>query len=569
MHLQEASFVVVDTETTGGRASTDRLIEIAAVRVENGAIADCFQQLINPQCTIPRRITWLTGISTAMVYDQPSAEEVLPGFLAFLKSDVFVAHNLIFDLRFVNGEQARIGKAALDNETLCTLRLARRLLPGLRSRGLGSLADFYGIRMERRHRALDDAQATAEILIRFLDQMNLEFGIDKLSDVLSFQYRRYADVRETSRHVLHVRRNVLARLPERPGVYFMKDQKGKTIYIGKARNLSTRVRSYFISIEGHPPRIRRMVKSVREIEWEVTDSELEAMLLESRLIKEHRPSYNRAQKQYVNRPFIRIDTSHDFPRVAVSAFLHDDGCEYYGPMSSRHEAAFVVDVIDHFFRLRECDDATFAARRKCVYASMGRCVGPCEDEDADYGAELARVQAFLSGRDQRVMEWIESAMRKSASALDFEQAGIYRDWLRTLDRLLGKQRVVARRVLNHNAVIIHRPDSGGAARLLVVCRGRHVETLHVEDLSSDVEMAALEECLMRRFPGSEAVSSYREKEIDEIHLLSQWLFVHRDQIRQVHWHETKSVDAMVRHIRLALESIGRPSTAAVPTKAVA
>jgi DNA polymerase-3 subunit epsilon len=551
MLINDASFVVVDTETTGGRATSDRLIEIAAVRVKRGAIVDRFRELINPECTIPRRISWLTGITTAMVFDKRLAADIMPGFFEFLKGDTFVAHNALFDLRIVNEEQRRLSRPPLRNETLCTLRLARRLLPGLRSKGLSSLVDFYGIKMQRRHRALDDAEATAEILIRFLDQLSLEFGAETVDDALTFQYRRYGDLKQMSKHLVYVRENVLRRLPRQPGVYFMKDGKGKTIYIGKAQNLSSRVRSYFTSVEGHPARIRRMVKSVRDIEWQVTDSELEALFLESRLIKEHQPAYNRAQMQYVNRPFIRIETSHAFPRVSTSAFLHDDGSEYYGPMAGRNEAAFIVEVIDRFFKLRKCDDTTFSRRQRCVFASMGRCSAPCEtvDEDAAYAKELDRVKAFLSGVDSSVTERIEAEMKKSAAELDFEQAGTYRDWLRTLTRMLEKREGIASRVLEHNVVIIHRPDHAPTARLLVVARGRHAETIHVGTPPADAELTTLEKCIAERFQkSSQPTESYREKEIDEIYLLSHWLFVHRNDVRQVRWADAPTVAGMVQRI---------------------
>ncbi len=557
MLIHDASFVVVDTETTGGRSSTDRLIEVAAVRVKNGQIVDRFRQLINPECTVPRRISRLTGITTAMVFDEPLASEVLPKFVEFLKSGVFVAHNLSFDLRFVNEEQRRLRRSPIPNDTLCTLRLARRLLPGLRSKGLSSLVDFYGIKMHRRHRALDDAEATATILIRFLDQLNLEYGIEALDDVLTFQHRRYAEILHLSKHLVHVKENILSRLPQQPGVYFMQDGTGATIYIGKAQNLRNRVRSYFTSIEGHPARIRRMVKAVRNVEWKTTDSDLEALLLESRLIKEHQPTHNRSQMQYVNRPFIRIGTSHAYPRVSTSAFLHDDGSEYYGPMTSRREAAFVVEVIDRFFKLRQCDDETFSRGQRCMYASIGRCSAPCEAEegDATYSTEIDRVRAFLSGSDESVTERIDSAMRDAAAELDFEQAGTYRDWLRALEHMIEKRRGVASRVLGHNVVIIHLTREDERARLLFVCRGRHIETIQVGVPPAQSELAAVENCIARRYGTKDAsVESYREKEIDEAYLLSHWLFVHRNEVRQVRWDDCSSVPDMMQRINSELNS---------------
>src|SRR5690554_4021882 len=166
--LEDVPFVIVDTETTGTQAEDDRLLEVAAVRVQGGEIQDTFSQLINPGRTVPRRITQLTGITTGMVFDQPPAAEVLPRLLAFLGDGVFTAHNVSFDRRFLNAELERLSLPTIKNQQLCTLRLARRLLPGLESKGLTALAQFYGIRNEARHRAHGDALATAEVLLHLL-----------------------------------------------------------------------------------------------------------------------------------------------------------------------------------------------------------------------------------------------------------------------------------------------------------------------------------------------------------------------------------------------------------------
>ncbi len=553
MLLNDVSFVVVDTETTGGRASSDRVIEIGAVSVKGGRIVERFQQLINPECAVPGRITRLTGISSAMVFDQPAACDVLPDFFDFLGDGVFVAHNLSFDMRFLNAECRRVDRAEIANDALCTLRLARRLLPGLRSKGLASLTDFYGVRNRSHHRALADAEATAKVLLRFLDQVELEYGLERLTELLAFQYRRYSDLKQVSTHVTRIREEILSDLPRSPGVYFMKDGRGRTIYVGKARNLQNRVRSYFTSVEGHPPRIRKMVGMVRDVDWEVTASELDALMLESRLIKEMKPAFNRAQRRYVNRPFIRIDTNHAVPRVSVSAFVHDDGSEYYGPMAGRGEAYFIVELIDRFFKLRECDDATLAKGRRCVYASMERCTAPCEGRSADYAVELERVRAFLLGQDTSVVQRIDAAMRQAAGEMDYEQAGTYRDWMRRLDRMFAKRAAVASRVLEHNAVVIHTPDAR-PARLLVISRGRHVETVvgrHGLD--------GLEPLLERHFvDGTDAPEVYREREVDEVHLLSHWLYVHRGEVRQIRWKEGESIAALLDRVQARLEEAPSP-----------
>ena len=372
MLLSDATFVVTDTETTGGSAASDRLIEIGAVKLRHGEVVERFSSLINPMRSIPARITHLTGISTAMVFDQPAVESVLPRFQEFLGESIFVAHNLGFDWRFIDAELGRADLPGLNNERLCTLRLARRVLRGLRSKGLSSLSDYYGIRIDRRHRALDDAEATAIILTKLLSSIEFEHGITCVNDLLAFQRQTYGAYLDDAKHVRRIREEVLPVVPPRAGVYFMRNRSGKVIYVGKAKNLRSRVRTYFTAVEAHPARTRKLVKEVRDVTWRETGSELAALLEESRLIKEHQPRHNRALKRYGRRPFIRLDCSAKYPTVSFVSQLVDDGAEYFGPVRGGRNAAFIVDLIDTVFKLRECDDGTFARRSACMYAEMNR-----------------------------------------------------------------------------------------------------------------------------------------------------------------------------------------------------
>ncbi|WP_243664885.1 exonuclease domain-containing protein [Rhodothermus marinus] len=214
MQLDAVSFVVVDTETTGS-GPADRIIELAAVRVQGGRIVDRFATLINPGRSVPPFITRLTGITTAMLVGRPSADEVLPDFLDFLGDGVLVAHNLAFDRKMLEAELQRIGLPWPGNPTLCTLRLARRLLPGLPAKGLDGLIRFYQIPVENRHRALGDAEATAHVLLRLLEEARRQYGIDTLEALLTFQQQRYPQYKNAS-PLVRLRETLLPRLPEAP-----------------------------------------------------------------------------------------------------------------------------------------------------------------------------------------------------------------------------------------------------------------------------------------------------------------------------------------------------------------
>ena len=155
----------------------------------------------------------------------------------------------------------------------------------------------------------------------------------------------------------------------------MHDAQGEVIYIGKAKSLRSRVRSYFTAIESHASHTRKLVQTVRQLTWRETGSELGALLLESRLIKTQKPRFNRAQRRYRSRPFVRLEITDRFPRISAQTYLKDDGAEYFGPLGGRRQAEMVVELINRLFLLRECDDATFAARTPlslCGHGEMPR-----------------------------------------------------------------------------------------------------------------------------------------------------------------------------------------------------
>lgn len=568
MSLTERPFIVVDTETTGLRAAADRVIEIGAVRLVSGKIEAEFNRLINPGCSIPHRITRINGISTGMVYDQPAIDEVMPAFLDFLGKDVMVAHNLSFDLGFLNAELGRLERPPLTNETICTLRLARRLLRGLRSKGLSALADFYGIKIENRHRALGDARATALVLQHFLTQIEYEHGPQALPDLLRFQYRTYAPARNQNKHLIRIRNEVLPQVPVSPGVYFMKDRKGQVIYVGKAKSLKSRVRSYFTSIEAHPKRTRNLVDNIADVEWRELGSELEALLEESRLIKELKPRFNRALRFYRHRPFIRLSMDEPYPRVSLQSYLVDDGASYFGPMGTRRQGELVIDLINRFFLLRECDDTTFKRNTSCLYSEMDRCKAPCDQGLSPdwYADEVERVKRFLMGEDgERILAQIQDAMTEASREMDYEQAALYRDLKELVERLLGRQRCIAAPVMEHNAVVIDRTLNDDQQRFLVIRYGRLVDTLVFDPVMGDAARDRLAQGLALHFSDEEArPDRYFKAEIEDIRLLIQWLYLNQESITIIEWQPDLDPTAFAAHVYASLDEEVRASEPAKP-----
>ncbi len=555
MHVSDASFVVTDTETTGTTAEKHRIIEIGAVKVEDGAIVDRFQQLVNPQRSIPGRITKLTGITTGMVFEAPTIDEVLPDYLDFLGDGILAAHNLSFDKGFLNAELSRMGRDAVSNETLCTVRLARRLLPGLDSKGLSRLVQFYDIDVDGRHRALGDAEATGIVLRRLLSQLAFEHEIESVEGLLAFQYRQYQKVRSVPSNIETIRDETLPEVPAEPGVYALKNSSGTPLYVGKAKRLSDRLRSHFTAVESKRGRKRTMLKKVRTVDWETTGTELEAILRESRLIKAEKPRYNRAQRRYYSRPFIRLDTTHEYPTISWTRTLAGDGAEYYGPVRNVEQAEMVVDVAGRFFRLRECDDERLHLGQRCLYADMDRCTAPCENGDAEaHAEEVERVRAFLTGQDRSVLDRLRERMRQAAEDRDFEKAAEFRDTIEPLERILEKQAVMAAPVRRHNAALVHRANGReGQANVLFVRFGRFVEAVSCRvPPTSEQRTRLADRCRAHFDPDDDPPSGFSKRVTHEIRLLSHWTYAHRDELAVVRWRPGRDADEIVNLVDAAM-----------------
>jgi len=529
--------VITDTETTGIHALRNRIIEIAALRVKQGEPRKMFSHLIDPGLSIPHRITRITGITSAMVFGQPTAEEIMPQFRDFLEDAIFVAHNIRFDVSFINAEFQRMGLEEMDNTGLCTLRLARRLLPGLRSKSLGNLAKFFRIPPDGRHRASRDVEITTEVLERLCKIAIDDHGVTAIEELIEMQARTYAKVNPFSRHVVTIKRDILPELPDAPGVYFMKDGREKVLYVGKAKNLSQRVSSYFSAIEAHPPRIRQLISRVRNVTWSTTETELHALIDESREIKVLDPPLNRAQKKYISRPYLALSTVEEFPRLTVQVIVRDDGSEYFGPLRSRGQARTIVEIVERYFIIRNCSATEFAGGRRCVRADIGRCGAPCDGSQSspDYLKVIDRVRSFLTGEVEEVIEQIEAEMTNSSQKQAFEEAAQLRDWIQLLDDRLVKTGSIASPVLGPDHVHFLRGLNSGAGSLVMVSRGRIVliEAIwHVQKIADQICTALSQDA------GSEMAMD--QIQTDARRILDHWLYINRSSIESVERREDEA-----------------------------
>ena len=278
-------FAIVDIETTGGSAANSGITEIAILQHDGEKITGQWSSLLNPQQFIPSHITALTGITNSMVAHAPVLSEVAAEIHRLLSDRIFVAHNVNFDYSFLH-HAMQLNGYNLSPKKLCTVRYARKVVPGLPRYGLGSLCRYFDISNNSRHRAMGDALATAQL---FSILLGLDNGREALQKMI---HGKNADMYLPQQ----LNRQQVEQLPILPGVYYFKNGSGKILYVGKARNLQKRVKQHFSNnnING---RKQEMLRMIAAIDYEVCATEMHAVILEELAIKKHWPAFNRSQKQ--------------------------------------------------------------------------------------------------------------------------------------------------------------------------------------------------------------------------------------------------------------------------------
>jgi len=468
-----------------------------------------------------------------MVHGRPGAADVMPEYASFLGDAIIVAHNLSFDRGFINAERMRIGLEPMTNPGLCTVRLARRLLPGLRSKSLASLARFFQIPDYGRHRALRDVEITVAVLKRLMFIAAEKHQVTELDELLEMQSRTYARINPYAKHIVYLRGEVLPEVPDKPGVYRMLDGRKRVLYVGKARVLSKRVRSYFNAIEAHPPRIRQLISKVRDISWTETPTELEALLLESKQIRDFDPSFNRAQKRTTARPYIRIGKDSLFPRITSHVFPRNDGALYFGPFRSRGQARSIVGVIERFFKIATCDEREFARGRRCMRADIGRCYAPCEElvTREAYSEEIDRITAFLGGDVAEIQSLLEEHMESAAESLAFEDAAELRDLHELIEGLVERNGRIAPEIYADDAVVVQINSVTTGYTIIAIRSGRFHSSYQLEKSSEKKAVKSVRTFLQGVYQSEDSPLDPRS-ESDQIRVLMHWLYAHRDELKR-------------------------------------
>ena len=432
--LDEVTFCVVDLETTGGSPRDCKITEVGAVKYRGGERLGSFQALVDPEVPIPPFIAHLTGISDHLVAGRPPIEEIMPAFLEFARGAVFVAHNAGFDFSFVNINLDRLDYAPIPGPPVCTAKLARRVVwPDVPNVKLQTLARYFRTRVTPIHRALDDAEACAEVLHGLLD-IGGRLGILTLGDLREAV---------TARGRPHYGKIALAdALPHAPGVYLFKGRDGRILYVGKSKDLRARVKSYFYG--DTRKKIDDMLGEVASVEGLPCAGELEALVLEARLIGRHEPPYNRRGKTWRRGAYLKLDPTEAYPRLKlVHRAKADDHCTYVGPFGNSARARLAKEALEEVVPIRRCTTAMRTGTRfaPCALADMGRCPAPCDGRvDPEGYREL--TEALLSGlrAPGTMLAVLDRRMDELAGQERYEEAALVRDRLRSRAAALARDR---------------------------------------------------------------------------------------------------------------------------------
>ena len=457
--IWEVPFVVIDIETTGSDPKRNRIIDLACVTVKNNKIINEFSSLINPHQSIPPFISQMTNITYEMVINAPEQYEVLPKVIELFKNQnaVFVAHNAKFDYNFITQSIQRELNYTFEAPLLCTLKLSKRILPKKLKMNLGSLADYFNIHNSNRHRALGDAVTTANILNELLEILQSRYDINTLNELLSFQNKQLKQFRAPTQTFKRVKHK-LNQIPEAPGIYYFLDKNKNILYIGKAKSLKSRVKSYFLTDTFNSIKIEKMFKKIHDIHWICTNTELECLILESNEIKKHKPPYNTIDKKFHSYPFIKLTSNEDFPRLEITYDIEQDGSNYYGPLRSEPLANEIILDIHKKFKIRKCENKfTIDANNKpCFYYHIKQCDAPCSKlitKDM-YAQEIDKIKLYFSGLPEGILRQLQNKMEYYSERLEFEKAHLVKKNLSELKKVFYNNETLPNAINENNKIIL-------------------------------------------------------------------------------------------------------------------
>ncbi|MDZ5254555.1 excinuclease ABC subunit UvrC [Clostridium sp. LIBA-8841] len=321
-------------------------------------------------------------------------------------------------------------------------------------------------------------------------------------------------------------------LPDKPGVYIMKNSLGEVIYVGKAKILKNRVRQYFQNSKNHTEKVRAMVKNIAEFEYIVTDSEMEALILECNLIKKYSPRYNIALKDDKFYPFIKITTNEDFPRVYVTRNFAKDGNKYFGPYTNGTAVYEVMGLIKKLFPLRTCKKAIVEGEkptRACLNYHINLCKAPCAGyiSKNDYGKMIDEIISILNGTDTSIIKELKVEMEKAAEELEFEKAAKVRDRILAIELISEKQKMFTVKEGDEDFIDLYTDEKDGCAQVFFVREGKVTGREHfmLENVSEEPVKEIISSFIASFYGGTAQIPKtiYVPEEIEDQELIEKFL----------------------------------------------
>lgn len=324
-------------------------------------------------------------------------------------------------------------------------------------------------------------------------------------------------------------------LPDKPGVYLMKNSLGEIIYVGKAKVLKNRVRQYFQSSKNHSEKVKAMVKNIAEFEYIVTDSEMEALILECNLIKKYRPRYNILLKDDKHYPFIKITTNEDFPRVFITRMLTKDGAKYFGPYTDASAVYETIELLKKIFPVRNCKKSIKEdgeKTRPCLNYHIGLCNAPCcgHISKKDYGKIVSDIIDLLSGRDKNILKSLKEEMEQASENLEFEKAAALRDKFLAVGKITEKQKIITGNFEDEDFINIYSDEKDSCVQVFFLRGGKITGREHfIIENTVDVDKKEVISTFIKEFYGGTAYipKTIYVPVIEDQDLLQEWLGMKR------------------------------------------
>lgn len=330
----------------------------------------------------------------------------------------------------------------------------------------------------------------------------------------------------------------LKKLPAQPGVYIMHDKKDEIIYVGKAISLKNRVRQYFQSSRNKTAKIEQMVSRIARFEYIVTDSELEALVLECNLIKEHRPRYNTMLKDDKTYPYIKVTVGEEFPRVLFSREMKKDKSRYFGPYTSAGAVKDTIDLIQKLYKIRTCNRSLpkdIGKDRPCLNYHIKQCDAPCQGyiSKEEYARNVGQVLEFLSGHYDKVLKSLEEKMMQASDELDFEKAIEYRELLTSVRQIAQKQKITSSGMEDRDIIAMAKDERDAVVQVFFVREGRLIgrEHFHVNIATAEDSRQILTSFVKQFYAGTPFVPRelFVQEELEDSEVISRWLSGKRGQ----------------------------------------